>query len=92
MLWPHLSIPLWMMFKILVVMVIAQHVLLKQIKEDLMMKADLRKHLHETVYPDRFNKLTLKKQCPDERVSIRGHVTARGEDGKKYIRRNRTAA
>ena len=90
MLWPHLSIPLWMMFKVLVVMVIAQHVLLKQIKEDLMMKADLRKHLEE-MYPDRFSKLTLKKQCPDERVSIRGHVTARGEYAKKYIRSGQAA-
>lgn len=90
MLWPNLTIPFMMMLKVMLVMVIAQHVLLKQIKEDLMMKADLRKHL-EVMYPDRFDKLTLVNQCPDVRVSIRGNITARGEDGKKYIRSGRAA-
>ena len=90
MLWPHLALPFMMMLKVMLLMVIAQHVLLKQIKEDLMMKANLRKHLEE-MYPDRFNKLTLVNKCPDERVSIRGHVTARGKDGKKYVRSGKSA-
>ena len=82
MLWPHLSIPFFMMLKVMLFMVIAQHVLLKQIKKDLMMKADLRKHLKE-MYSDRFDKLTLVKQCPDVRVSIRGHEAATGYAWKK---------